>query len=1051
MGQQWQLSRDRRWLEGAYPGAAKIAAMIRYYRTTPPPHYVKATSLEFGDALPPDAPSDKSAQKRQILQPGACDGFNPNYTEAFDVAGTRAAAIMARALGKTEEAQAWEQLAASLMEKYDQRFGTNLPAGYGSYSVLWPCRLYSLQEGKGFEQFEGFGVQNLSEWRYFALATAHQGLLCGNREAGYGTLEKHLAHEQMKGWYAFDEGGGSGQGGWKYYRTKWNPSVAMPHGWAIAELWLLLRDCLAFEDGERLVLLGGVPPDWFQQNMAIEHLPTQFGDCSVQYVPATGGATLRFSGSARPPGGFVLRLPASLAASLSADGKPARQSGRGDWVIPAETQRVSLKFAPAARTASSAMPFTNGLPTLNISGQTISGPAKGSDSGAWLEAMRRWREQELARMHYNGREYDRPELAWTRRSFIQAQMMVEDRYFYDPVKGCYTVDRYLDDLEARYGGLDSVLIWPVYPNIGIDNRNQHDMLRAMPGGLAGVKQMVADFHRRGVRVLFPEMPWDAGGRVEGVPLWEAVARDMKAVGADGINGDAQPGVRREFLTASMAVGHPLAFEPENNMGDIAMLQWNHMDWGYWPYPAIPEVSKYKWLESRHLTHVCERWARDRSAGLQATFFNGVGYVAWENIWGVWNQVTPRDAAAIRRIRLIEHATADLLCSPDWEPHVRVLQDEIFASRFPGSGRSVWLLVNSGTADKDGRQLRVLYREGTRYYDLWNAVRLKPEVDGNTAALAFKLEGRSYGAVLAVDPGQPNADIEAVLPRLATLAKTPLKSLSAEWHVLPQRIVEIHPTAPARTAPPGMVQIPAGKFRFQVSGVEIEGWGCPANPKQPGTDVQCPWEDLPRMVHDRELDMKSFYIDRFPVTNDQFKKFLDATGYQPRDAYNFLKDWKNGTYQDGLANKPVTWVSIEDAREYARWAGKRLPHEWEWQYAAQGTDGRPFPWGDQDNPEARPKPDEGHDLRGPTDVDAFPKGASPFGVMDMIGNVWQWTDEYVDEHTRAAVVRGGGYYRPAGAAWYFPRNTKLSQHGKYLLMAPCKDRSGCVGFRCVVDT
>jgi len=67
---------------------------------------------------------------------------------------------------------------------------------------------------------------------------------------------------------------------------------------------------------------------------------------------------------------------------------------------------------------------------------------------------------------------------------------------YDPVAGKYTVERYLDDLEKRYGGIDAVLIWPTYPNLGIDNRNQHDMIRSMPGGVAGVKQMIADFHRR---------------------------------------------------------------------------------------------------------------------------------------------------------------------------------------------------------------------------------------------------------------------------------------------------------------------------------------------------------------------------------------------------------------------------------------------------------------------------------------------------------------------------------------------------------------------------
>ena len=63
-----------------------------------------------------------------------------------------------------------------------------------------------------------------------------------------------------------------------------------------------------------------------------------------------------------------------------------------------------------------------------------------------------------------------------------------------------------------------------------------------------------------------------------------------------------------------------------------------------------------------------------------------------------------------------------------------------------------------------------------------------------------------------------------------------------------------------------------------------------------------------------------------------------------DDLNFLRDWKNGAYPEGWANKPVTWVSLEDARAYAAWAGKRLPHEWEWQYAAQGDDGRIYPWG-----------------------------------------------------------------------------------------------------------
>ena len=128
----------------------------------------------------------------------------------------------------------------------------------------------------------------------------------------------------------------------------------------------------------------------------------------------------------------------------------------------------------------------------------------------------------------------------------------------------------------------------------------------------------------------------------------------------------------------------------------------------------------------------------------------------------------------------------------------------------------------------------------------------------------------------------------------------------------------------------------------------------------------------------------------------------------------------------------------------------MPHEWEWQYAAQGLNARPYPWGFAANSNAISKPESGTQPRPATDVDAFPQGASPFGVQDLMGNVWQWTDEFVDEHTRAGILRGGSYYQPQGSIWYFPQAYRNDQHGKLLLMAPSYDRSGAVGFRCVSD-
>jgi gamma-glutamyl hercynylcysteine S-oxide synthase len=277
-----------------------------------------------------------------------------------------------------------------------------------------------------------------------------------------------------------------------------------------------------------------------------------------------------------------------------------------------------------------------------------------------------------------------------------------------------------------------------------------------------------------------------------------------------------------------------------------------------------------------------------------------------------------------------------------------------------------------------------------------------------------------------------------------LGRTRLDSFSRERKFLPQHVVEIPPTKPASNPPAGMVTIPAGEFDFQARGIEIEGGN------EIGVDVQYPWENSPRRDHRHTLNIKSFHIDRYPVTNAEYKKFMDTTKYRPKDDHNFLKDWKNGAYPVDWENKPVTWVSLEDARAYAAWAGKRLPHEWEWQYAAQGTDGRTYPWGNSWDAQAVPVPEKGHDLPGPNNVDAHPKGASPFGVMDLTGNVWQWTDEYLDEHTRAGILRGGSYYQPQGSMWYFPQAYRLTEHGKLLLMSPGKDRAGTLGFRCIVD-
>jgi len=663
----------------------------------------------------------------------------------------------------------------------------------------------------------------------------------------------------------------------------------------------------------------------------------------------------------------------------------------------------------------------------------------------WLADVTRWREERRIRIGYNESRYAVPDFRWAQSSFMQPQMMVHDRYFYDPLGGeysKYTVGRYLDDLQKRYGGIDSVLIWPTYPNMGIDNRNQHDMIRSMPGGVAGVRQMVADFHKRGVRVLFPMMMWDQGTRKPDKSWPEEIAELLKDIGADGINGDTQDGVPRAFSEAADRVGHPLVFEPEGGPHDEA-VSYDVMTWGQYKFPFVPRVDRYKWLEPRHMVNISDRWNRGKTDDLQFAFFNGVGWVSWENIWGIWNGITPHDAEATRRVAMIERAIAPFLVSQDWEPFFPMLHFGVFASRWPLGDETVWTIINRNEYDVIGRQMEVPFQDGMHYFDLYHGAELVQQRRGDKTVLSFGLEAKDYGAVLATK-ATLSEGYKTLMGQMKALTATPLASLADKWTVLPQQLRQIAPTKPPSRTPSEMIRIPEGEFLLKVKGIEIEG------SNDIGVDVQYPWESSPRRYHENLMHLKSFWIDRSPVTNAEFKTFLDSTHYHPQDDLNFLRDWKAGSYPDGWGNKPVTWVSLEDARAYAAWAGKRLPHEWEWQYAAQGTDGRLYPWGNDWDASAVPAPDKSRTMRGPDAVDTHPKGASPFGVMDLVGNVWQWTDEFIDEHTRAGILRGGSYYQPQGSIWYFPQAYKLNEHGKLLLMAPSTDRSAALGFRCVQD-
>jgi formylglycine-generating enzyme required for sulfatase activity len=210
----------------------------------------------------------------------------------------------------------------------------------------------------------------------------------------------------------------------------------------------------------------------------------------------------------------------------------------------------------------------------------------------------------------------------------------------------------------------------------------------------------------------------------------------------------------------------------------------------------------------------------------------------------------------------------------------------------------------------------------------------------------------------------------------------------------------------------------------------------------GSDSDDP-EDGPARV----VDIPAFEMDKFEVTNDDFALFVADTGYVTEAEAGGGRGWQY--YAEGKGNHPVVKVTWNDAVAFCEWAGKRLPTEEEWEKAARGDDGRTYPWGNEFDSSLANVKDTA--IRGTTAVGSFPGGASPYGVEDIGGNVWEWTttwfkaypgstdnNPYYGEKFR--VTRGGAWFEEAPQVTTFNRNAA----------DPNITANDDVGFRCVRD-
>ena len=662
---------------------------------------------------------------------------------------------------------------------------------------------------------------------------------------------------------------------------------------------------------------------------------------------------------------------------------------------------------------------------------------------AFVRDLHVWRDRVKKNISYDDSLYNRAEFDWVSAAYNCYFLMMYDEEFYDHKNNRYKVEEFLHAGDEQFGGYDIVVLWHAYPRIGLDERNQFDFYRDMPGGLAAIKAIADELHRRGKKVYINYNPWDTGTRREGLSDIEALAAIVRAIDADGIFLDTMEKGAEEYRSQLDEARKGVALESELAL-PVEEVYAHHMSWAQWFNDSrAPGVLRNKWLERRHIQHGISRWERDKSKVLHTAWMNGSGVMIWENVFGQWVGWSLRDKHILKTMSLLQRRFSALFSSENWIPLVDTTPfPDIYTSLWYDEKIKLWTLVNRSWIVVHGAMLHVDVDPEYVYFDLVAGCQVYPDKTSKT--ISGKIIPRGIGCFLACKKEDVPADLQRFLTQMAELNKHATADVASP--VLTTALKPVAPTRRYTKVPTDMVEVIPMKGTMDVV-FTCREIGYYKSIEDEYIHVGTPVGFIP-VTQTKNVDVKKFAIDKTPVTNAQFKAFLDASGYKPRFPENFLKHWEGGNIPKGKEEHPVVYVCLEDARAYAKWADKRLPREEEWQLAAGGKEQFLYPWG---NIFENGKCNQATDGT-TTPVKAYPEGCSPYGAWDMCGNTWELTEsEYNDGRTRFCILKGGSCYKADGSNWYFDGGAKpINFAAKQLLIYSGIDRCSTVGFRCVVD-
>jgi gamma-glutamyl hercynylcysteine S-oxide synthase len=707
--------------------------------------------------------------------------------------------------------------------------------------------------------------------------------------------------------------------------------------------------------------------------------------------------------------------------------------------------------------------------------------------GEWQNGVRlMFRDKYLFDLEqFDNTLFERQDLKWIKQSYLIILQMAWDREFYDRETGKYTYADELKKWNEQFRNIDVFGIWPTWPRLGLDQRNQWDMYRDLPGGTDQLKAFARLSRLYNTRFFIAYNPWDNSTRQE--DHFKGMAQLISETEADGVVLDTKGSSSYELQRAADSVRKGVIMYSEGmaitkDMPGIISGRVHNAIY-YSPELNLNKVIKPDFAIFR----VCDIGEDRNHREIAISFFNGYGTEL--NLFrpGGRDDGYREDLNYLAETTFILRQNNDAFLDKDWIPFLNTSIDNVYVNKWSSDNKTIFTVLNMRPEGYRGKLFKVNNRAGTHFVSLWNHEKIEPLIEEGDTYIPVATEG--WLPALSGTRREATIDCVAQLPEII---KSELIGDSLKLHSRGKGVTIIWKGNPSYNTGhfdlkfkgdttiriKNVIGTYEGKIVLQYlendllkdeNIISIKG-GKPwliskvvrsklalSPPSEmvlvPKTTIAytlttsedfMPYPEINKVIT-REVD--SFLIDKFPVTNAQFYDFILKSGYRPTDTANYLKHWSQGIFKQGQDNYPVVYISREDMLAYAKWSDKRLPTEAEWQLAAQGSDKRKWPWGNEfhgtwcNNAFDRSTP-----------VDAFSKGQSPYGVMDLVGNVWQVTNDlYYNGANYFMIIRGGSFYRPDSSWWYIQGGPQSLDRTQIMLMVSQGfDRCATVGFRCAKD-